>query len=204
MTCNEYRNAEKFDHGCGADNDKDSGGFITKKLLESRTILVSDVVSRDLMKDTVSKLLLLEAMDPKAIITVFVNSPGGDADSGFAIYDTMKFIGCPIRTICSGLCASAGVIIYLGGDKGSRYSFPHSRFLIHQPSVQAQGQASDLEITAQQIIKIRERYNKIVSDEIGVPAKQILKDANRDFWLSAPEAAEYKLVDKIIANRNEI
>jgi ATP-dependent Clp protease protease subunit len=96
------------------------------------------------------------------------------------------------------------VIIYLGADQGSRYSLPDSRFLIHQPSVQAQGQASDIEITAQQVIKIRDRYNAIVSKETGISSKQILKDANRDFWLAAPDAMEYGLVDKVIANRKEL
>jgi ATP-dependent Clp protease protease subunit len=192
-----------FDCGCGEDHGKEQG-FITKKLLENRTILVASVVTRDLMEEVSAKLLLLEAEDPKGQITMFVNSPGGDADSGFAIYDTMKFVSCPVRTVCAGLCASAGVIIYLGGDKGSRFSFPGSRFLIHQPSVQAQGQASDIEITAQQIIKIRDRYNAIVSKETGIPDKRILKDANRDFWLAAPEAMEYGLVDKIISNRKEL
>lgn len=194
-------------HELGCDNEdkeKSGGSFIERKLLEARTILVSSVVNRELMERTVARLLLLEAEDPKSQITVFVNSPGGDADSGFAIYDTMKFVTCPVRTVCSGLCASAGVIIYLGADKGERISLPNSRFLIHQPSVSAQGQASDLEITAQQIIKIRERYNAIVSKETGIPAKQVLKDANRDFWLSAQEAHDYKLVDRIIASRKEI
>lgn len=192
-----------FDCGCGDDEGKDKG-FIARKLLQNRTILVASVVTRDLMEDVSAKLLLLEAEDPKGQITMFVNSPGGDADSGFAIYDTMKFVSCPVRTVCAGLCASAGVIIYLGSDKGARFSFPGSRFLIHQPSVQAQGQASDIEITAQQIIKIRDRYNGIVSKETGISDKQLLKDANRDFWLAAPEAMEYGLVDKIVASRKEL
>ncbi|MHC4942131.1 MAG: ClpP family protease [Planctomycetota bacterium] len=189
---------------CDSEKNSSESAFIEKKLLEHRTVLVSSVVNRELMEKTVSKLLLLEAEDPKKLITVYVNSPGGDADSGFAIYDAMKFVNCPVRTICSGLCASAGIIIYLGGDSGERISFPNSRFLIHQPSVQAQGQASDLEITALQILKIRERYNEIVSRETGVSAKQIQKDADRDFWLTAEEALDYKLVDRIVATRKEI
>jgi len=156
------------------------------------------------MEKVVAKIILLEAQNPKEMITLYVNSPGGDADSGFAIYDTLKFVSCPVRCICAGLCASAGVIIYLGSDKGERLSFPHSRFLIHQPSVAAQGQASDLAITATQIIKVRDRYNEIVAKETGIQAKQILKDANRDFWLTAEEAKEYKLIDRIITTRNEI
>ena len=111
---------------------------------------------------------------------------------------------CPVRTICAGLCASAGVIIFLGGDKGERYSLPNSRFLLHQPSVAAQGQASDIEITAKEILKIRDRYNEVVSKETGISVKQILKDANRDFWLSADDAEKYGLVDRIVANRSEV
>jgi ATP-dependent Clp protease protease subunit len=189
---------------CDADHKGGEAAFIEKKLLEHRTIMVSSVVNRELMESTVSKLILLEAEDPKKLITMYVNSPGGDADSGFAIYDAMKFVNCPVRTVCSGLCASAGIIIFLGGDSGERITFPNSRFLIHQPSVQAQGQASDLEITAQQILKIRERYNSIVSRETGVTAKQIQKDADRDFGLTAEEALDYKLVDRIVATRKEL
>lgn len=194
----------RVDCDCDEHTGSDNKGLLEKKLLENRIILVADVVSRQLMEKIVARLLYLEAMDPKKQITVYVNSPGGDADSGFAIYDTMKLVSCPVRTVCAGLCASAGIIIFLGSDKGERYSLPNSRFLIHQPSVGAQGQASDLEITAKQILKVRDRYNAIVSEETGIPAKQILKDANRDFWLAAVEALEYKLVDKIIASRSEL
>lgn len=188
---------------CGEEDRKDAV-ILENKLLKYRTILVSKVVDRELMEKVVAKILLLEAEAPDELITLYVNSPGGDADSGFAIYDAMKFVSSPIRTICAGLCASAGVIIFMGGDKGERLCLPHSRFLIHQPSVAAHGQASDLEITAKEILKVRDRYNKIVSAETGIPVKQILKDANRDFWLSADEAVKYKLVDRIVASRSEI
>ncbi len=192
--------------GC-PESDDTSGKkdqFEWKTLAETRTILISDAVDRDLMKKTAAKLLFLEHTYPKAPITVIVNSPGGDADSGFGIYDILKFVTCPVRTIVAGLCASAGVIIFLGGDKGKRYSLPHSRFLIHQPSTGTQGQASDIEITAKEIMKTRDRYNRIVSDETGVDAEKIAEDANRDFWLSATESLEYGLVDKIIKARDEM
>ena len=196
----------RFDSADGSCSDE--GGkneaFLEKKLLEHRTILISSAVDRELSEKVMAKIMVLEAMDDKAMITVFVNSPGGDADSGFAIYDAMKFVSCPVRTICAGLCASAGVIIYLGGDKGERFSLPNARFLLHQPSVAAQGQASDIEITAKEVLKIRDRYNEIVSKETGIAVKQILKDANRDFWLSAEESEKYGLVDRIIANRSEL
>jgi len=116
----------------------------------------------------------------------------------------MKFVESPVSTVVAGLCASAGVIIFLGGDKGQRVSTPHSRFLIHQPSTGAQGQTSDIEITAKEIIKTRDRYNRVVAEETGIVADKIVKDANRDFWLSASEAVEYGLVDRIAASRNEL
>ncbi len=174
------------------------GDFIAKKLIEARTILIAQAVDKGLMEKVSARLLVMSHEDPSRPIDVYVNSPGGDADSGFAIYDMMKFVKAPVRTICAGLSASAAVIIYLGGDKGHRFCLPNSRFLIHQPSTYAQGQASDLEITAKEIIKMRNRYNAIVSAETGTPAEKIVKDASRDFWLSAEEAVTYGLVDKIV------
>lgn len=179
-------------------------GFLLRRLLEARTILVAKPVDKDLMREVCAQLLVLSDHDPERPITVYVNSPGGDADSGFAIYDMMRFVQAPVRTVCAGLAASAAVIIYLGGEKGQRYSLPHSRFLIHQPSTYARGQASDLEITANEIIKIRSKYNQIVSEETGVPVDKIERDANRDFWLAAEEAKEYGLVDRIVASQREL
>lgn len=175
-----------------------NGAYLAKKLLQARTILIAQPVDKSLMEKVSAKLLVLSHADPSAPIDVYVNSPGGDADSGFAIYDMMKFVKAPVRTICAGLAASAAVIIYLGGDRGHRFCLPNSRFLIHQPSTYAQGQASDLEITAKEIIKIRDKYNQIVSKETGTPADKIVKDASRDFWLSAEESVQYGLVDKIV------
>lgn len=193
-------------YGCpeGDDQGKQNEKIEWSLLNETRTILVSGGVDRDLMEKIASRLLYLDNKDSKAPITVYVNSPGGDADSGFAIYDMMKFVKAPVVTVTAGLCASAGVSIFLGGSKGKRYSLPHSRFLIHQPSAGTQGQASDIEITAKEIIKIRDRYNQIVSDETGVDIDKIVKDANRDFWLSAVEAMEYGLVDKVISSLDEV
>ncbi len=194
---------EKNDCPADEENEKKSEG-LELKLLKARTILISGSVDREMMDKATAKILYLEHQDSKSPITVYVNSPGGDADSGFAIYDLMRFACSPVRTVCAGLCASAGVIIFLGGNKGQRYSLPHSRFLIHQPSTGIQGQASDIEITAREIIKTRDKYNQIVSDETGVEAEKISKDANRDFWMTAGEAIEYGLVDKIIASKKEM
>ena len=193
------------DDECDKDKDGEKGGvaMLGQRLLKKRVVMVTKPVDRDLMAATVAQLLVLdsESHDP---ITMYINCPGGDADSGFGIYDVMRFVASPITTVCTGLAASAAIIIFLGGDKGSRFSMPNSRFLIHQPSTQSQGQASDLEITANEIIKTRDKYNGIIEDETGVKADAIVTDAHRDFWLSAQEAVDYKLVDKLVANRAEL
>jgi len=185
----------------GKDKKEDPLGL---RMFKSRSILIAKGVDKELMEKTTAQLLLMSDDDPNKPITVYVNSPGGDADSGFAIYDMMRYVKAPVRTVCAGICASAGIIIFLGGEKGQRFTVPNSRFLIHQPSTYAQGQASDLEITAQQIVKIRAKYNQIVSDETGVPADKVLSDANRDFWLDTDEALKYGLVDKIITAQGEL
>jgi ATP-dependent Clp protease protease subunit len=174
------------------------------KLLDSRTIIVEGPVNDKMYRAVVARLLYLEQKDPKSEVTVFVNSPGGSADGGFGIYDAMKFVSCSVRTICNGLCASAGVLIYLGGTKGRRFSLPNSRFLLHQPSTTAMGQASDMEITAQEILRTRKRYAAIVAQEIGSSMDKVQSDSNRDFWLSAEEAVKYGLVDKVTTTRADV
>lgn len=173
-------------------------------LLKQRVIMIAKPVDRTLMERTSSALLLLDGRNHEKPITVFVNSPGGDADSGFAIYDVMRFIKAPIRTICAGLAASAGVPIFLGGRKGMRFSLPNSRFLLHQPSMQMAGAASDIEITANEIERIRDKYNRIIEDETGRSAAKVKADCNRDFWLDAKEAVAYGLVDRVIQGAAEI
>lgn len=174
------------------------------KLLESRTVLVEGVVNDRMYRAVCSRLLYLEHKDPAKEIIVVVNSPGGSADSGFGMYDMMKFITCPVTTICAGLCASAGVLIFLGGLKGRRFALPNSRFLLHQPSTQAHGQASDMEITAKEIIRTRARYADIVAAEIGKDAKLVLENSNRDFWLNADECLKYGLIDRIVKKRTDL
>ena len=191
-------------HFADDDNKEEKPAFLLQQLLKTRTVMIAKPVDRQLMERVANALTMLEADDPDAPITVFVNSPGGDADSGFAIYDLLKFCRPGVRTVCAGLAASAGVPIFLGGDKGHRYSLPNSRFLLHQPSMQMMGQASDLEITAAEILKIREKYNGIISQETGRDSDLIRRDCDRDFWLSASEAVEYGLVDRIIEHRGEL
>lgn len=177
---------------------------IEDRLLESRTILVGEGVSDLLYRKVAAALLVLEEKDPKAPITVLVNSPGGSADSGFAIYDLLRFTMCPVRTIANGLVASAAVLVYLAAPKGSRLSLPSSRFLLHQPSTVARGQSSDIDIAAREIIELRRRYNTIVSDVTGKPLEQVERDSERDFWLTASSAKEYGLVDRIVTRRSEV
>jgi ATP-dependent Clp protease protease subunit len=190
------------------DSDKEESkierSWMSRALMKSRTIIASRQVSDRMAQDVITRLLLLEQQDPKAPITVYINSPGGSADSGFAIYDAMKMVSCPIRTVVVGLCASAGVTLFMGGDKGQKYATPYSRFMLHQPSTGAIGAASDLEITAKEILRIREVYAEIIQREMGIEKEKLLEDANRDFWLSAADAKKYGLVDKIIASRNEL
>lgn len=178
--------------------------WLSRALLESRTILVGREITDRLAQDVVARLLLLEQQDPQGRITVFLNSPGGSADGGFAMYDVMKLVRCPIRTVAVGLCASAAVTVFMGGDRGERLALPHARFLLHQPSAGAYGQASDLEITAKEILRIRELYAEVIQEETGIPKDKILADANRDFWLSAPRAQEYGLVDRLVRTRDEL
>ncbi len=177
---------------------------IEHELLESRTLLVSGPVTDKMCRTVVGQLLLLEDKDPESPISVYINSPGGSADSGFAMYDMIRFVRCPVRTIVNGLCASAAVLVFLAGDRESRLCLPHSRFLIHQPSTAGQGTASDLRITAQQVLKLRDRYNHIVSEATGKKEAEVLEDASRDFWLDAEEAVDYGLVSRILTRRSEL
>ncbi len=184
--------------------DRWSSMFLDRHLLEARTLMLAGPVTDRMAKDCATRLLVMESRDRKAPVTVFINSPGGSADSGFAIYDMLKFVAPPIRTVVNGLCASAGILIHLAGDKGSRFSLPESRFMIHQPSTAGQGTASDLDITAKEVLKLRERYNRIIADAAGIDPEKVAEDAQRDFWLNSSEALEYGLVDRIIQRRQDL
>ena len=175
------------------------GEGVAMKLLEKRLVLVNGPVNDKMYQSVTAQLFYLQIKDPKAEITVVVNSPGGSADSGFGIYDTMKLLDCPIRTLVSGLSASAAVLISLGGSKGRRFMTPSSRFLLHQPSTQAYGQASDMQITAQEILRTRKKYAGVIAGEIGLSVDKVESDCNRDFWLGSDESLKYGLVDKIRA-----
>lgn len=193
------------DEGCEHKKPKAAGpDMLAKTLLDQRVILVAKPVDREMAAVITAQLLVMDAKDGKAPITMYVNSPGGDADSGFGIYDVMKYVRAPITTVCLGLAASAAVVIFVGGRKGRRFVLPHSRFLIHQPSSYSQGTASDIEITANEIIKIRDTYNQVLAEETGRSDKQILKDVHRDFWLNAQESVDYGLCNGIIRSVGEL
>lgn len=183
--------------------EKEAEGLV-KRLLNARVIMVSEAITDKLARSVASQCILMQEEDPNAPITVYVNSPGGSADSGFAIYDILRFVSPPIKTVCTGICASAAVLIFLAADKDHRYSLENSRFLLHQPSTSLFGTASDIEINANEIIKLKERYNQIVAKETGKEVDTINNDADRDFWLTANEAKEYGLVDSIIKSYSEI
>ena len=189
--------------GCGHDGP----GVETRlldRLMETRAILISEPISSDLTEKVLPRLLLLEAADPEKPVRVLINSPGGAVDDGFAIYDMMRFISCPVTTICVGLAASAATVILLGADKGRRLALPNTRLLLHQPSQTMRGVASDIEISANEILRIRKRINEILSEATGQTPERIEKDLNRDYWLSAERAVEYGLIDRVVTNTKEI
>lgn len=176
------------------------------KLLEKRVIFVSEGINSAVAKKVVNNLLAMDAQDSSKPIYMYLNSPGGEVNSGFAIYDTMRFINSEVRVICTGLTASIGTIILLGAPKKHRYTMPNTRFLIHQPLIggHIQGQASDLEITAREIIKTRSKINHMLAEECGQPLSKVEEDTVRDYWMNAEEAKTYGLVTKIVANIKEI
>ena len=189
---------------CDNKEEDEKKGAIDQEMLKTRSIMISEEVSEDLAKKIYAQLLLLNQRSVEDPIYIYINSPGGDADSGFGIYDMMRYIEAPVVTVVCGLCASAAVTIFLGADEGMNYSTPNSRFLLHQPSTGVKGSASDMEITANEINKTRERYNSIVAGVTGKDMDTLKKDADRDFWMSPEEALEYGLVSKIIIKKSEL
>jgi ATP-dependent Clp protease protease subunit len=178
--------------------EKDEAGGMLKRMLKARAIFLSEGITDKTARRIQTSLLMLQQDDDKSFITIYINSPGGQADSGFAIYDFLRFVKPPVRTIVTGMCASAAVLPFLAVPKERRFSLPNARFLLHQPSTMVMGSASDVAINAEEIVKLRERYNAIVGQETGKTMEQVTKDADRDFWLSPAQAKEYGLVGKIV------
>ena len=174
---------------------------IFSRLLNDRIIVLSDEVNDATASLVVAQLLFLESQDPEKDISLYINSPGGSVSAGMAIYDTMQYIKCDVSTICMGMAASMGAFLLSSGAKGKRYALPNSLVMIHQPLGGAKGQATDIEIVAKQILKTKENLNRILAENTGKPIEQIYADTERDNYMSAQEALEYGLVDKVIAHR---
>jgi len=186
------------------EDEREERAGILRRLLKARSILVSETVTDRTARKVQTQLILLQQEDETSPVTVYINSPGGSADSGFAIYDALRFFRPPVRTIVTGLCASAAVLIHLAAPRERRYALPHARFLLHQPSTIVVGSASDIQISAEEIVRLRERYNRIVAQETGKTVEQVTKDADRDFWLSPEEALQYGLVGRILKSHAEL
>ena len=174
---------------------------IYSRLLEDRIIFLSGEIDDAVANTVVAQLIYLEAKEPQKDISLYINSPGGSVSAGLAIYDTMNYIKCDVSTICIGMAASMGAFLLSSGTKGKRYALPNSEIMIHQPLGGAQGQASDIKIAAEHILKTKKKLNEILSKNSGKPLSQIEKDTDRDNYLSADEAQEYGLIDKVFIKR---
>jgi ATP-dependent Clp protease, protease subunit len=176
---------------------------IYSRLLKDRIIMLGTPINDDVANAIIAQLLFLESEDPEKDINLYVNSPGGVVTSGLGIYDTIQFMKAPVSTICVGQAASMGAVLLAAGAKGKRFALPNARIMIHQPSGGAQGQATDIEIQAREILKVRERLNKILADHTGQPLDRIVADVERDYFMSAEEAKQYGLIDDILTKRPE-
>ena len=197
-----------------------SADYMNPYILEERQLNVTqlDVFSR-LMMDRIiflgtqvtdtsaniiqAQLLYLDSVDPGKDVNIYINSPGGSVYAGLGIYDTMQYIQSDVSTICTGMAASMAAVLLVAGQKGKRFALPHSRVMIHQPMGGIQGQASDIEITAREILKLREELYRIISDHSGQPYEKVEADSDRDYWMIAREAKEYGMIDKILVNENK-
>ena len=176
---------------------------IRNRLFKARTLIISGEVNQKLASEVIGQLLALDAESDEPI-TVFINSQGGHVESGDTIHDMIRYIGPPVRMVGTGWVASAGALIYVAVPKERRFSLPNTRFLLHQPAGGARGTAADVEIEAKEILKMRERLNKVFAEQTGQPLEKIQEDTHRNFWLSAEEAVEYGLVGQIIQNKREL
>lgn len=174
---------------------------IYSRLLEDRIIFLTGEITDEVANSIVAQLIFLEGKDPDKDISLYINSPGGSVSAGLAIYDTMNFIKCDVTTICVGLAASMGAFLLSSGAKGKRFALPNSEVMIHQPLGGARGQASDIEIQANHIKRIKEKINNILSENSSQPLEKVQKDTDRDYYMTAKEALEYGLIDKIFDKR---
>ena len=187
------------------DEESQETDNLASKLLKSRTVVISQQVDAKLTSKVLSQLVLLEQEGDDQPVTVFINSPGGEIFSGFAIFDMLNFISCPVTTIVTGFAASMGSILSLAADKGCRYAMPQAKIMIHQPLLMGyQGRATECEIQAREILKTRDHLVKLYSEQTGKSHEEIKKALDRDNWFTAEEALEYGLIDKVVHTRSEI
>ncbi len=174
---------------------------IYSRLLKDRIIFIGTPIDDYIANLVVAQMIFLEGEDPERDINLYIQSPGGVVSAGLAIYDTMQFVKCPVSTLCLGLAASMGAVLLTAGATGKRYCLPNAKVMIHQPLGGAQGQASDIEIATREMLKTREQLNTILAKHTGKPIEQIVKDTDRNHWMTAEEAKNYGLVDEIIEKR---
>ena len=176
---------------------------IYSRLLKDRIIMLGTPIDDQVAGLIVAQLLFLQAEDPKKDIDLYINSPGGSVTAGLAIYDTMQMLSCDVRTYCVGQCASMGAVLLAAGAPGKRFALPNSRIMIHQPWGGAEGTAADIDIQAREILRLKEMLNKILASHSGQPLKKLYKDTERDFFMSAAEAQEYRLIDKVLEPKSK-
>ena len=210
-------NGLALDQYTSATDNAIRSSYISPTIIEERQLNVAqmDVFSR-LMMDRIiflgtqvtdqsaniiqAQLLYLDSIDPDKDISIYINSPGGSVYAGLGIYDTMQYVNSNVSTICTGMAASMAAVLLVAGEKGKRFALPHSRVMIHQPMGGIQGQASDIEITAREILKLKEELYRIISDHSGQPYEKVHADSDRDYWMIASEAKEYGMIDKVLVN----
>lgn len=174
---------------------------IYSRLLKDRIVFLGEEVNETTASLIVAQLLFLESEDPSKDIHLYINSPGGSVTAGMAIYDTMRYIKCDVSTICIGMAASMGAFLLAGGEKGKRYILPNAEVMIHQPSGGAKGQATEIQIVAENILKTKKKLNEMLAENTGKPYEQVCEDTERDHWLDAQEALDYGIVDSIITRK---
>jgi ATP-dependent Clp protease, protease subunit len=177
---------------------------IYSRLLKDRIIFLTGVINDNVANSIIAQMLFLASQDSKKDIHLYINTPGGSVTSGLAIYDTMQYVKCPVATICFGLAGSMGAVLLAAGEKGKRFALPNAEVMLHQVAGGAQGQAVEIEITAKQIIKIKNKLNQIISSHSGQPLDKVEKDTDRDFYLTAEEAKDYGLIDQVIESKDAI
>ncbi len=174
---------------------------IYSRLLEDRIIFLQGVITDYVANLVVAQMLFLESKDPEKDINLYINTPGGSTTAGLAIYDTMQYVRCDVRTICVGSAFSMGAVLLAAGTKGKRFSLPNARIMIHQPWGGVQGQAADIKIHAEEILKMRDQLNRILSEHTGQPLERIERDTDRDFFMSPEDAKNYHIIDEVIKTR---